>query len=67
MVLDAQQRYAEAEAVFYDVLQLDPRSSSIRRYYEGHLQAWSGLQTPDATPEKPAEPPPDPAPSPAGS
>jgi tetratricopeptide (TPR) repeat protein len=67
MTLDAQQRYAEAEAVYYDALQLDPRSSSIRRYYEGHLQLWSGLQTADPAPDTPAQPPADPAPSPAGS
>jgi O-antigen ligase len=56
MALDAQQRFAEAEAVYYDALQLDPRSSSIRRYYDGHLELWKGVQPAESMPETPAQP-----------
>ena len=51
--LDAAKRFEEAEWVYYDALQLDPKSISVRRYYEGHLELWrrSGTQaesSPDA-------------------
>jgi tetratricopeptide (TPR) repeat protein len=44
--LDAAERFEEAEGVFYDVLQLDPKSTSIRRYYEHHLELWRGPTAP---------------------
>ena len=50
--LDAQERYEEAEWLFYEVLQRDPRSRSLRRSYEGHLQLWGGLLTPVPPPSK---------------
>ena len=40
--LDAAERFEEAEGVFYETLQLDPKSISIRRYYEHHLELWRG-------------------------
>jgi tetratricopeptide (TPR) repeat protein len=40
--LDEAERFEEAEGVFYEVLQLDPKSISIRRYYEHHLESWRG-------------------------
>jgi Flp pilus assembly protein TadD len=39
---DAAARYAEAEWVYYEARQLDPKSISIRRYYDAHLQLWRG-------------------------
>ena len=45
-VLDSAERFAEAEWVFYDALQLDPKSISLRRYYERHLELWRGLIAP---------------------
>ncbi len=38
---DSAQRFEEAEWAYYDALQLDPKSSSVRRYYELHLKAWT--------------------------
>jgi O-antigen ligase len=40
--LDAAGRFAEAEAVFYNARQWDPKSVSVRRYYERHLELWRG-------------------------
>ncbi|MGI9087526.1 MAG: O-antigen ligase family protein [Chthoniobacterales bacterium] len=40
--LDDGQRFAEAENVFEDALRLDPKSLSVRRYYQHHLELWAG-------------------------
>lgn len=51
-VLDAEGRYEEAEWAYYDARQLDPKSESLRRYYEGHLNQWRNPQpTEPAAPE----------------
>jgi tetratricopeptide (TPR) repeat protein len=50
--LDGVSRFEEAEWAYYKALQLDPKSASLRRYYEGHLQLWAG--TPPAA-DAPAE------------
>jgi Flp pilus assembly protein TadD len=39
---DAAERFAEAEWIFYEAMQLDPKSDSLPRYYEGHLNLWRG-------------------------
>jgi O-antigen ligase len=39
-VLHASGRFLEAEWIYYEALQLDPRSTSLRRYYERHLELW---------------------------
>lgn len=44
--LDSAERYEEAEGVFYETLQLDPRSTSLRLYYEQHLELWRGIGAP---------------------
>ncbi len=41
--LDSVGRYPEAEAIYQQTLQLDPRSESLRQAYEGHLQSWQGV------------------------
>jgi O-antigen ligase len=38
--LDVVKRFDEAEWVFYDARQLDPKSESLQRYYEAHLELW---------------------------
>lgn len=38
--LDRAQRFQEAEWVYNDAVRLDPNSTSIRRYYDLHLQRW---------------------------
>lgn len=43
--LDSAERYVEAEWIFYEAMQLDPKSDSIPRYYEGHLGSWRGRPT----------------------
>lgn len=40
--LDSAERFDEAEWVFYEALQLDPKSTSLRLYYERHLELWRG-------------------------
>jgi len=40
--LDAAGRFEEAESVFYNALKWDPKSVSLRRYYERHLELWRG-------------------------
>ena len=40
--LDGVGRFEEAEWAFYDALQLDPKSDSLRNYYEAHLNLWRG-------------------------
>ena len=49
--LDAVGRFEEAEWAFYDALQLDPKSTSLQKYYEGHLQLWAGTAAPAAASE----------------
>ena len=44
--LDAMGRFEEAEWAFYDALQLDPKSISLRKYYEWHLRLWAGTAPP---------------------
>jgi O-antigen ligase len=39
---DELQRFPEAEWMFFEALARDPKSSSLREYYEGHLIRWSG-------------------------
>jgi hypothetical protein len=46
--LDAAGRFEEAEWAFYDLLQWDPKSVSLQKYYEGHLQLWRGSPRPTA-------------------
>lgn len=36
--LDSMQRFEDASRVFEDLLRLDPKSESLRRYYEAHLK-----------------------------
>jgi tetratricopeptide (TPR) repeat protein len=38
--LDAARRFEEAEWRFHQAIALDPKSASLRRYYEGHLEQW---------------------------
>ncbi|MDQ6764741.1 MAG: O-antigen ligase family protein [Verrucomicrobiota bacterium] len=38
--LDASDRFEEAEWTFYQTLQLDPKSISVQRYYQRHLELW---------------------------
>jgi hypothetical protein len=45
-VLDAAGRFEEAEWIYYEALQLDPKSISLRRYYERHLELWRGPVAP---------------------
>jgi hypothetical protein len=44
--LDAAGRFEEAEWAFYDLLQWDPKSVSLQKYYQGHLELWRGRPTP---------------------
>ncbi|MDQ3118368.1 MAG: O-antigen ligase family protein [Verrucomicrobiota bacterium] len=44
--LDGAARFDEAEAVFYDVLQMDPNSEALRRYYQSHLNTWRNWTPP---------------------
>ncbi|MDQ6656360.1 MAG: O-antigen ligase family protein, partial [Verrucomicrobiota bacterium] len=53
--LDAQQRYDEAESVFHEALELDPRSAALRRYYERHLKRSRG-EPPDGSEPEAAKP-----------
>lgn len=39
--LDGAGRFDEAESVYYDLFRLDPRSDSLRRSYDWHLELWS--------------------------
>lgn len=39
-VLDGEGRFEEAENIFQDLLRNDPRSASLRSYYEAHLKRW---------------------------
>ena len=39
--LDLAHRYEEAEWLFQEAMKMDPRSESLRRYYEGHLKQWT--------------------------
>jgi tetratricopeptide (TPR) repeat protein len=39
-VYDELGRFAEAEWMFNEALRLDPKSESLRRYYEAHLERW---------------------------
>jgi O-antigen ligase len=48
--LDGVGRFEEAEWPYYEALRWDPKSSSMLRYYEGHLQRWRG--TPPGGEEK---------------
>lgn len=43
--LDALQRYDEAEWMYEQALDLDPKSISTRRYYEAHINRWQGSGT----------------------
>ncbi len=40
--LDAAGRFSEAEWIFYETLEGDPHSLSLRRYYQHHLELWRG-------------------------
>jgi tetratricopeptide (TPR) repeat protein len=40
LTFDGLGRFAEAEWMFEEALQLDPRSNSAREYYHGHLERW---------------------------
>ncbi|MDQ6860748.1 MAG: O-antigen ligase family protein [Verrucomicrobiota bacterium] len=48
--LDSAQRFPEAEWIFEEALQLDPKSETLRGYYNGHLELW-GRYTGDPAPE----------------
>ena len=39
--LDLAGRFEEAEWRFHEAMKLDPKSDSLRRYYEGHLKQWT--------------------------
>jgi tetratricopeptide (TPR) repeat protein len=39
--LDSLKRFAEAEWMFDEAIQMDPRSRAIRYYYQAHLDRWS--------------------------
>jgi tetratricopeptide (TPR) repeat protein len=41
---DALQRFNEAEPFFEEARALDPKSTSIERYYQDHLQQWQGIE-----------------------
>jgi len=48
LTFDTLRRFEEAEWMYFDALQLDPRSTSTRQYYEAHLARWrSGGVLPD--------------------
>jgi O-antigen ligase len=51
--LDAVGRFEDAERVFSEALQLDPRAVCLRKSYEGHLRLWAGTGT---AADAPAEP-----------
>ncbi|HYO90469.1 MAG TPA: O-antigen ligase family protein, partial [Pyrinomonadaceae bacterium] len=46
--LDTARRYDEAEWLYHEAMRLDPKSDSLRRYYQGHLEQWR-RQTPAPT------------------
>ena len=52
--LDKAGRFEEAEAVYYDLFRLDPRSDSLRRSYDWHLELWrrSGTTERSAAPRR---------------
>jgi O-antigen ligase len=45
--LDTAQRFEEAESVFNDAIELDPKAISIRRYYDYHLELWRRSGAPE--------------------
>ncbi len=45
-VLDAAGRFDEAERIFEELLQDDPKAQNLRRYYEGHLKISHPGETP---------------------
>ena len=51
--LDSAGRFEEAESVFYDLFLLDPRSASLRRSYNWHLELWRRSRSPEQTPPAP--------------
>lgn len=51
--LDSARRFEEAERVYQLALSLDPKSASIRRYYEGHVRLWRS--PPEAQEQPPAD------------
>lgn len=55
--LDSLNRYAEAEWLFGEARELDPRSQARERYYEAHLEQWRGKAKPEATEPVAPEPP----------
>jgi O-antigen ligase len=62
---DALQRFAEAEWRYSQARALDPRSTSIQGYYEGHLESWRKAGSAKAQPAAPAKAVPAPQKRPA--
>lgn len=44
--LDTAQRFDDAEIIFQETMELDPRSLSLRRYYNYHLKQWENEGAP---------------------
>ena len=55
--LDSLSRYAEAEWLFGEARQLDPKSGARQHYYEAHLEKWRGKAEPNAAEPVAPEPP----------
>jgi O-antigen ligase len=56
LTYDSLNRFAEAEWMFDEARQLDPKSEAIRQYYEGHLERWRGRGNAVNSPPAMAEP-----------
>jgi O-antigen ligase len=54
---DALQRYPEAEWMYQEARAFDPKSQSVRRYYEAHLERWKSVGTSPAVPKPPPSDP----------
>jgi O-antigen ligase len=50
-------RFSEAEWMYGEAMTLDPNSTSVRQYYQAHLERW---QTPNVTPIKKEQSEPEP-------
>ncbi len=45
LTCDALKRFAEAESLFGEARALDPRSTSVRAYYQAHLDRWKAEES----------------------
>lgn len=48
LTYDSLKRFAEAEWLFGEARALDPRSTSLKGYYQAHLDRWKGIEPPGA-------------------